>query len=171
MENQKNTAKTHVGPERLFTEVVKSVVRHLGVALAAVNWLRNGHGMVLAGYEIERQLRLAASQGQEEAVDRTALLWQSYGKYGVTFNKPEIGLRREAGRKKTMVTTIEECVSLARAELKVAKGKLTKEIRNYPTPIAGCDCQFNHLLSERTRVSEALRALDLDIHTPSPKRL
>jgi hypothetical protein len=31
------------------------------------------------------------------------------------------------------------------------------EIKDYPTPIAGCDEQFNFLLSERDRLTEELR--------------
>jgi hypothetical protein len=30
------------------------------------------------------------------------------------------------------------------------------EIKHYPTPIAGCDEQFNFLLSERDRLTEEL---------------
>jgi hypothetical protein len=35
------------------------------------------------------------------------------------------------------------------------------EIRNYPTPIAGCDEQFNHLLEQRDKVLHHLRRLDV----------
>ena len=33
------------------------------------------------------------------------------------------------------------------------------EIKHYPTPIAGCDEQFNFLLSERDRLTQELRKI------------
>lgn len=62
-----------------------------------------------------------------------------------------------------MAAKVESRVNAARAELKEAKAQLTREIRRYPTPIAGCDCQFNHLLAQRTKITAALRALDSEI--------
>lgn len=61
-----------------------------------------------------------------------------------------------------MTTTFLECSIIARAELMVAKSLLCREISNYPTPIAVCDCQFNHLLAERRRISDALCILGAD---------
>ena len=58
---------------------------------------------------------------------------------------------------------------IARAALINAQTELTDEIRNYPTPISGCDAQYNYLLAERRRVHAALRALDQDIHIPTPR--
>lgn len=58
---------------------------------------------------------------------------------------------------------------LARIALKRAHLELTDEIRNYPAPVSGCDAQYNHLLAERRRVQAALRALDEDIHIPTPR--
>ena len=57
----------------------------------------------------------------------------------------------------------------ARAALTDARAELDAEIRNYPTPISGCDAQYNHLLAERRRVHAALEALDADIHIPTPR--
>jgi hypothetical protein len=54
--------------------------------------------------------------------------------------------------------------------LQLARTRLTKEIAGYPTPIAGCDCQFNYLLAARSKIAAALAALDQDNHMPSPKR-
>lgn len=62
-----------------------------------------------------------------------------------------------------------DCVSVARAELLRARALLQAEITGYPTPIAGCDAAFNHLLAERTRVSNALAALDRDVFVPTPR--
>ena len=43
--------------------------------------------------------------------------------------------------------------------LEAARRALADEMRAYPGPVAGCDAQFNHLLSERRRISDALAAL------------
>ena len=34
-----------------------------------------------------------------------------------------------------------------------------RQIKNYPTPIAGCDQQFNFLLAERDRLRDKLETL------------
>ena len=60
-------------------------------------------------------------------------------------------------------------VSMARAALHRAQEDLTAEIRGYPTPVSGCDAQYNHLLAERRRVQTALVALDAEIHIPTPR--
>lgn len=57
----------------------------------------------------------------------------------------------------------------ARAALRQAQADLTAEIRAYPTPISGCDAQYNHLLAERRRVHAALQALDEAVHIPTPR--
>jgi hypothetical protein len=56
-----------------------------------------------------------------------------------------------------------------RQHLKVARNALDDEIREYPTPISGCDAQYNHLLAERRRAHEALRVLESEIHIPTPR--
>jgi hypothetical protein len=45
------------------------------------------------------------------------------------------------------------------AFLEAEKQRLYEEIRNYPTPIAGCDQQFNHLLEQQARVASELSRL------------
>lgn len=60
-------------------------------------------------------------------------------------------------------------VSRARAALMDARAELDTEIQTYPTPISGCDTQYNHLLAERRRVHAALTALDAEIHIPTPR--
>ena len=57
----------------------------------------------------------------------------------------------------------------ARQHLATACAALDAEIRGYPTPISGCDAQYNHLLAERRRAHEARRALEADIHIPTPR--
>lgn len=41
-----------------------------------------------------------------------------------------------------------------RKHLEKERHRINKEIRNYPTPIAGCDAQFNYLLEERVRIAQ-----------------
>lgn len=68
-----------------------------------------------------------------------------------------------------MSDPIEDCLVVARSELAAAKRMLDVEISTYPTPIAGCDVQFNHLLGERQRVRAALAALDESVFVPTPR--
>ena len=42
------------------------------------------------------------------------------------------------------------------AFLEAEKQRLYQEIRNYPTPIAGCDQQFNYLLEQQASVAAEL---------------
>ena len=60
-------------------------------------------------------------------------------------------------------------VQTARDALSAARAVLDAEIRTYPTPISGCDAQYNHLLAERRRLHGALEALNADIHIPTPR--
>ncbi|MGB5557292.1 MAG: hypothetical protein WBN04_04680 [Paracoccaceae bacterium] len=69
-----------------------------------------------------------------------------------------------------MSTDIAECMTLAKAELQAAKQKIADEIAGYPTPIAGCDAQFNHLLAQRQKVTAALAALTADVRVPTPRQ-
>ncbi|WP_170422421.1 hypothetical protein [Ruegeria arenilitoris] len=64
-----------------------------------------------------------------------------------------------------------ECLDIARQELKLAQAALRRDISDYPTPIAGCDEQFNHLLDQRERVRNALEALDTRHFVPTPRNL
>lgn len=62
-----------------------------------------------------------------------------------------------------------DCILAARSELVAARDLLNAEIAAYPTPIAGCDAQFNHLLAERQRVLAAIRSLDDPVFVPTPR--
>jgi len=53
--------------------------------------------------------------------------------------------------------------------LKSAQQALFAEISSYPTPISGCDAQFNHLLSERGKIAEALAALGSTPFVATPR--
>ena len=68
-----------------------------------------------------------------------------------------------------MTDPYEECILLARNELSAAKQYLDAEISGYPTPIAGCDVQFNHLLAERQKVRAALQSLSGSVFVPTPR--
>jgi hypothetical protein len=64
-----------------------------------------------------------------------------------------------------------EHLAVARTSLLRAKDALSEEISAYPTPISGCDAQFNHLLSERIKISQALDLLKSEPFVPTPRRL
>lgn len=44
--------------------------------------------------------------------------------------------------------------------LRDEKDRIAAEIRDYPTPIAGCDAQFNDLLARRGEIDRHLAAID-----------
>lgn len=60
-------------------------------------------------------------------------------------------------------------IQAARQHLAEARDVLDAEIHSYPTPISGCDAQYNHLLAERRRVHNALSVLAEEIHIPTPR--
>ena len=59
----------------------------------------------------------------------------------------------------TMVGMDEGTVREREKFLEFEKRRLYEEIRTYPTPIAGCDQQFNHLLEQQAQVSAELNCL------------
>ena len=63
----------------------------------------------------------------------------------------------------------EASIDRARTALLEARADLAAEISAYPTPISGCDAQFNHLLAERQRIAAALSALGRDVFVPTPR--
>ena len=58
-----------------------------------------------------------------------------------------------------MSLTTADLIAMAEASLVAAKRALAEEMRAYPTPISGCDAQYNHLVVERNRVQAALTTL------------
>lgn len=68
-----------------------------------------------------------------------------------------------------MTPDYQTSISTARSALIAAKNDLQSEIATYPTPISGCDAQFNHLLADRQKVLEALRTLDAAVFVPTPR--
>jgi hypothetical protein len=51
--------------------------------------------------------------------------------------------------------SLDDHVKLLEAE----RRRLYDEIRNYPTPIAGCDQQFNYLLEQQQRIVAELNRI------------
>lgn len=58
----------------------------------------------------------------------------------------------------------------ARQELLTAQKRLNAEIAAYPSPISGCDAQFNYLLGERQKIGHALAALDNEFFVPTSRQ-
>lgn len=69
-----------------------------------------------------------------------------------------------------MTDSYSDCLTIATTELKIARRLLQSEISDYPTPIAGCDAQFNHLLAQQQRVRAALEALQAEVFIPTPRQ-
>ena len=69
----------------------------------------------------------------------------------------------DRGVNKGMTVTDEHNSSFteeARTSLQRELTRIGDELRAYPTPVAGCDAQYNHLLAERQRIRDSLAALD-----------
>ncbi len=58
-----------------------------------------------------------------------------------------------------MLNTPSDLIAAAEKHLVSAAEALADEMRAYPTPVSGCDAQYNHLIAERNRVHAALTAL------------
>ena len=56
--------------------------------------------------------------------------------------------------------TSDDCVTVAKAELHAARHLIQNELREYPTPVSGCDAQYNYLIGLRGAVLDALHALE-----------
>ena len=54
-------------------------------------------------------------------------------------------------------------------ELKRAQCEILSELRTYPTPISGCDAQYNHLIGQRSAISDALNALGSPRFVATPR--
>ena len=60
-------------------------------------------------------------------------------------------------------------INLARQHLLEARALIQEELRAYPTPVSGCDAQYNYLVGLRGSVSEALRAMDAPRFVATPR--
>jgi hypothetical protein len=56
-----------------------------------------------------------------------------------------------------------------RLVLQTGRCSLAHENLNDPTPISGCDAQFNHLLAKRTQIGRAIDAMTVAILVPTPR--
>ena len=65
--------------------------------------------------------------------------------------------------------TYTDQVNTAKQTLEQARALIQDEMRAYPTPISGCDAQYNYLVGLRGSISEALRALDAPRFVATPR--
>ncbi len=66
---------------------------------------------------------------------------------------------------------VQDSLTIARAELELARRLVHDEIRDYPTPISGCDAQYNHLIGLRGSIADALRALEAPRFVATPRQM
>ena len=57
-------------------------------------------------------------------------------------------------------TTIQQFCEDIRTLLENKKNNVVAEMRNYPTPVAGCDAQFNYLVEQRDMLLRDLSHLN-----------
>ncbi|MEL6577487.1 MAG: hypothetical protein AAFQ81_16525 [Pseudomonadota bacterium] len=65
----------------------------------------------------------------------------------------------------------EDCLKRASMELESARNIIRDEIRNYPTPVSGCDAQYNHLIGTRNAISAALETIKTPAFVATPRTL
>lgn len=67
--------------------------------------------------------------------------------------------------------TASDEITEAAQVLRAAINALSDELAAYPGPVSGCDAQYTHLLAKRTRLRNALNALDADVFVATPRNL
>ena len=67
------------------------------------------------------------------------------------------------------MTDFEEGIDRAREALKTAQEALSAELRAYPTPVSGCDAQYNYLIGQRGAIGAALDALAEPAFVATPR--
>ncbi|MET1416866.1 hypothetical protein ABVF61_31715 [Roseibium sp. HPY-6] len=65
----------------------------------------------------------------------------------------------------------QDSIDAAARALETARQMIADEIRDYPTPVSGCDAQYNHLLARRAQITKALTTLNSDVFVPTPRTL
>ncbi len=65
----------------------------------------------------------------------------------------------------------EQSLDRAYHALVAARSLLQREISSYPTPISGCDQQYIRLMSDRTRISQAIQSLNRQPFVATPRTL
>ena len=57
----------------------------------------------------------------------------------------------------------------AAVDLRLAREQISDELREYPTPVSGCDAQYNHLIGLRNAIGMALEVLDTPPFVATPR--
>ncbi|MEM9426601.1 MAG: hypothetical protein AAGA06_07845 [Pseudomonadota bacterium] len=65
--------------------------------------------------------------------------------------------------------TYDTHITNARTALLQARTALQDELRAYPTPVSGCDAQYNHLIGQRGAITAALQALEAPRFVATPR--
>ncbi len=65
----------------------------------------------------------------------------------------------------------EDSLNDATQALRQARALIDDEMRSYPTPVSGCDAQYNHLISQRSAIAQALNALGILPFVATPRTL
>ncbi len=60
-------------------------------------------------------------------------------------------------------------IKAAQKALQNASQLLSDELRAYPTPVSGCDAQYNFMIGERNRVRAALDKLEQPVFVATPR--
>jgi hypothetical protein len=55
-----------------------------------------------------------------------------------------------------------------RVHLENKINSLVKEMRNYPTPVSGCDAQFNYLFEQRNKILRELSEINIAYSQNTP---
>lgn len=67
--------------------------------------------------------------------------------------------------------TYQTHMARAAEDLRAARNLIQDELRAYPTPVSGCDAQYNHLIGQRNAINAALDALDSPPFVATPRTL
>ena len=65
--------------------------------------------------------------------------------------------------------SLEDTLNSARSDLEAARRQVQDELRAYPTPITGCDAQYNYLIGMRGAIEDALQALRAPHFVATPR--
>lgn len=66
---------------------------------------------------------------------------------------------RSEARGRSDSPSMDAIVKTLADHLEAERVRVVDEIRTYPSPIPACDAQFNHLLGQRTKLSQELERL------------
>lgn len=61
-------------------------------------------------------------------------------------------------------------IDTAIGALATARAALRAELAAYPTPVSGCDAQYNHLISQDRRIRDALAVLEAPYFVATPRQ-